>query len=86
MVWIAGAGSLLLLVLMVVGLVDLIRNRHKMETRQVAIWALVLVLLPGVGLVSYLLWRLARSESMQGAIDFQDEHSAKGKSYPPIGR
>jgi hypothetical protein len=57
-----------------------------METHQVAVWAVVLVLLPVVGLVSYLLWRLARSESMQDAIDFQDEHSAKGKSYPPIGR
>lgn len=86
MIWMAGAGSLLLLVLLVVGLADLTRNRHKMETRQVAIWAVVLVLLPVVGLVSYLLWRLARSESMQDAIDFQDEHSAKGKSYPPIGR
>ncbi len=86
MVWIAGAGSLLLLVLMVVGLVDLSRNRHKMETHHVAIWAVVLVLLPVVGLVSYLLWLLARSESMQDAIDFQDQHSAKGKSHPPIGR
>jgi hypothetical protein len=73
-------------VLLVIGLVDLTRNRHNMETRQVAVWAAVLVLLPVVGLVSYLLWRLARNESMQDAIDFQDEHSAKGKPYPPIGR
>jgi hypothetical protein len=79
MVWIAGAGSLLLLVLVVVGVVDLTRNRHTMETDQVAVWAVILVLLPVVGLVSYLLWRLARSDSMQDAIDFEDEHSAKGE-------
>lgn len=86
MIWIAGAGSLLLLVLLVVGLFDLARNRHTMETHQVAIWAVILVLLPVIGLVSYLLWRLARSESMQDSINFQNEHSTKSEPYPPIGR
>ncbi len=86
MIWMAGAGSVLLLVLVVVGLADLIGNRHKMETRQVVIWAVVIVLVPVIGLVSYLLWRLARSDSMQGSIDFQNEHSGKSESYPPIGR
>ena len=55
MIWIAGAGSLLVLVLVVIGLVDLGRNRHEMETSQVVIWAIVVVLLPVVGLVGYLL-------------------------------
>jgi hypothetical protein len=85
-IWIAGAGSLLVLVLVVIGLVDLGRNRHEMETSQVVIWAIVVVLLPVVGLVGYLLWRLARSGAMQESMDFQDEHSGKGKAYPPIGR
>ncbi len=74
MIWLAGAGSLLLLVLVAVGLVDLVRYRHKMNDWQVAVWAVLIVFLPVVGLVAYLLWRLARSESMQDAIDFQDEH------------
>jgi hypothetical protein len=85
-IWIAGAGSLLVLVLVVIGLVDLARNRHEMETSQVVIWAIVVVLLPVVGLVGYLLWRLARSGAMRESMDFQDEHSGKGKAYPPIGR
>ena len=86
MVWMAGAGSLLLLVLLVIGLVNLIRNRHKMETSQVVIWAILIVLLPVIGLVAYLLWRIARSESMQDAIDFHDEYADKRGSTEIIGR
>ena len=86
MIWVAGGGGLLLFVLMVLGLVDLMRQRHTMERWQIVVWAAVLVLLPVVGLVGYLFWRIARSESMRGAIDFQDEHSGKSESYPPIGR
>jgi len=86
MVWIAGTGSLLLLVLVAIGLFDLVRNRHRMETHQVVIWAIVIVLVPVIGLVSYLLWRLARSDSMQESMDFQREHSDKTQPYPPIGR
>jgi hypothetical protein len=85
-IWVAGGGGLLLFVLMVLGLVDLMRQRHTMERWQIVVWAAVLVLLPVVGLVGYLFWRIARSESMRGAIDFQDEHSGKSESYPPIGR
>jgi hypothetical protein len=85
-IWVAGGGGLLLFVLMVLGLVDLMRQRHTMERWQIVVWAAVLVLLPVVGLVGYLFWRIARSENMRGAIDFQDEHSGKSESYPPIGR
>jgi hypothetical protein len=69
-VWVAGAGSLLLFVLAVVGLVDLIRTRHTMETWQVVVWAVLIVLAPVIGLVVFLFWRLSRSEAMQDAIDF----------------
>jgi hypothetical protein len=85
-IWLAGAGSLLLLVLAVVGLADLARNRRTMETAQVVIWAIVIILLPVIGLVSYLLWRIARSDAMVDSMDFQDKHSAKGNAYPPVGR
>ena len=50
------------------------------------LWAIVIVLMPLIGPVSYLAWRLARSDSMQESIDFQSEYSDKSKSYPPIGR
>jgi hypothetical protein len=84
MVWAAGAGSLVLFVLAVVGLVDLIRTRHTMETWQVVVWAALIVLAPVIGLVAYLFWRLFRSEAMQDAIDFQEEQPGmKGKTTPP---
>ena len=73
MVWALGAGSLLLFILMVVGLVDLIRARHTMETWQVVVWAATIVLLPVVGLVVFLFWRLSRSEAMEDAIDFHEQ-------------
>jgi heme/copper-type cytochrome/quinol oxidase subunit 2 len=72
MVWAIGAGSLVLLVLIALGLIDLIRNRHRMETWQVVVWAVVLVVVPVVGLISYVLWRIARSDDMQDSIDFQN--------------
>ena len=68
MIWVAGGGSIVLVILAVVGLVDLVRNRDKMETWQVVVWAVLIVLVPIVGLVSYLFWRIFRSEAMQGAI------------------
>jgi hypothetical protein len=84
-VWAAGAGSLLLFILAVVGLVDLMRTRHTMETWQVVVWAVLIVLAPVIGLVAYLFWRLFRSEAMQDAIDFQEEQPGMGrrKTTPP---
>ncbi len=86
MIWLAGAASILLLALLAAGLVDLIRNRQTMETRLVIVWLVLLVLLPVIGLVTYLFWRIARSEAMQNAIDFEDMHSVSSKPYPPVGR
>ena len=86
MIWAVGAGSVVLLAFVAIGLIELVRNRHRMETYQVVIWAVVIVLVPLFGLVAYLLWRISRSESMQDSIDFQKEFSDKGESYPPIGR
>ena len=39
-----------------------------------------------IGLVSYLPRRLARSDSMQESMGFQNERSGKSESYPAIGR
>ena len=85
MVWVAGAGSFVLFVLAVVGLVDLIRTRHTMETWQVVVWAVLIVLAPVIGLVAYLFWRIFRSEAMQDAVDFQEEQPGMGhrKTTPP---
>ena len=85
MIWIAGAGSLLLLVLLVVGLVDLYRHRHTMETWQVVVWALALILVPVAGLIIYFVWRLSRSETLQDAWDYQEGRSDGSGPVPPVG-
>ena len=83
MIWAAGGGSVVLLILAVVGLVDVIRNRDKMETWQVVGWAVLIVLVPILGLVSYLFWRILRSEAMQGAFAVNEERPNEGWR-PPI--
>jgi hypothetical protein len=85
MVWALGAGSFLLFVLAVVGLFDLFRTRHTMETWQVVVWAVTIVLVPVIGLVVFLFWRLSRSETMQDAIDFHEQSPGTGrrKTTPP---
>ena len=82
--WLAGGGSLLLLALLVVGIVDLLHNRDTMNTRWVVLWLIALVALPVVGLVSYLLWRLARSDAMVASMDFQDDHPGDPLDRPGL--
>ena len=86
MFWIAGGGSLLLLILLVIGLVDLIRNRDTMETSRLTVWVIVLVVLPVVGLVIYLLWRLSRSDAMVDSMDYQSEHPIDPGQRPRLGK
>lgn len=83
MVWIAGAGSLLLLVVTILGLVDVFRHRDRMKTSEVVGWVIFIVVVPIVGLVSFLLWRISRSETMQESIAFQDEHPIESNARPP---
>jgi heme/copper-type cytochrome/quinol oxidase subunit 2 len=75
---------LLLVVLLVVGLLDLVRNRDTMDTRQAVLWLIVLVVLPVIGLVIYLLWRLARSDAMVDAMDFQNERPVDPLDRPGL--
>ena len=84
MIWLAGGGTLLLLVLLAVGIFDLMRNRDTMDTPRIVLWLIVLVVLPVVGLVIYLLWRLARSDAMVDAMDFQDEHPVDPTDRPGL--
>jgi heme/copper-type cytochrome/quinol oxidase subunit 2 len=85
-IWLTGGGSLLLLVLLAVGIYDLIGHRDTMDTRQVVLWLIVVVVLPVVGLVVYLLWRLARSDAMVDAMDYQDEHPVDPMDRPGLSR
>ena len=61
-------GSVFVAILAIIGLVDLFRHRETMLTWQVVLWAVLIVLLPIVGLIAYLFWRISRSEAMQDAM------------------
>jgi heme/copper-type cytochrome/quinol oxidase subunit 2 len=71
-------------VLVIIGLVDLYRNHHTMKTWQVVVWAVVLILVPVGGLVVYLVWRISRSDTMQDAQAYQQEHSSGRGPTPPV--
>ena len=65
--WI-GSGTVIVVILAILGLVDLFRNRHTMETWQGVLWAALIILIPLVGLIAYLFWRISRSEAMEDAL------------------
>ena len=48
----------LLVALTILGLVILARERHSMQTRQVVKWAILIVVLPGLGVIGFFFWRL----------------------------
>ncbi len=84
MVWIAGAGSLLLLIATVAGLLDVYRHRDRMKTSQLVGWTIFILVVPVVGLISYVMWRISRSETMEESMEYQDEHSIQSDKRPPI--
>ena len=73
MVWLVGGVSLLGVVLIVAGLISLARIRHTMGSAQFVLWVALIVLLPFAGLFAYLLWRIARSASIQEAALYVNE-------------
>ncbi|MDJ0952584.1 MAG: hypothetical protein QNJ81_02780 [Acidimicrobiia bacterium] len=48
----------LLVAVAILGLVILARDRDSMQTREVVKWALLIVLLPGLGVLGFFFWRL----------------------------
>ncbi len=85
MVWMVGAGSLVLLVFMILGLIDLFGHRDSMGTGQVVAWALFIVFIPIVGLFTYLFWRISRSDAMQDSMDYNDRSGGASRPLPPRG-
>lgn len=86
--WLIGTGSVLLIALWVIGLVDLFRYRHRMEMWQLIVWAALIILLPLIGLIAYLFWRISRSEAMSDALSVQHEEGGPSGRSPinPIDR
>ena len=85
MVWAVGAGSLILLVFVILGLVDLFRNRSTMSTGALVAWTLFIVFVPIVGLLTYLFWRISRSDAMQDSIAYSDRKGGTSRPLPPRG-
>ena len=83
MVWIAGTASLVLVVFEIIALIDLVKYRHAMETWQLVAWAVFILVVPMIGLFSYLLWRIGRSDAMTESIEFQDKYSKGNRQLPP---
>jgi 4-amino-4-deoxy-L-arabinose transferase-like glycosyltransferase len=52
----------ILIALVFLGLFVLARDRHSMKTRQVVKWAILVVILPGLGTLGYFFWRFENSE------------------------
>jgi high-affinity Fe2+/Pb2+ permease len=70
---------------MILGLVDLFKHRSSMGTGQVVGWTLFIILVPIVGLFSYLFWRISRSDAMQDAIDYNAGKGGSSRPLPPRG-
>ena len=83
MVWIAGSVSLVVVVFEIIALIDLVKYRHSMETWQLVVWAIFILFVPLIGLFSYLLWRIARSDAMTESMEFQDKYSKGNRQLPP---
>jgi len=75
--------SLFVVVLAIVGLVDLVRQRHTMAGWQLVLWALLIVLVPIVGLIAYLFWRISRSEAMRDAMSVPRDQTPPDQR-PPV--
>ena len=81
--WLIGTGSVLLIALWVIGLIDLFRYRRNMETWQLVVWAVFIILVPMIGLVTYLFWPIMRSEAMLDALSVPRDDGGPG-SQPPV--
>ena len=84
MVWIAGAGTLLLVIITVAALVSVFGYRDHMKTSQLVTWTIFILVVPVVGVLSYVLWRISRSGSMEESMEFQHEYPIESDKRPPI--
>jgi len=82
-VLIAGSVSLVVVVLEIITLVNLVRYRRHIETWQVVVWAVFIVLVPLIGMTSYLMWRVSRSDALVDSIEYEEEFSKGNKKLPP---
>jgi len=70
-------------VLEIITLVNLARYRHHLETWQVVLWAVFIVVVPFIGMTSYLMWRVSRSDALVDSIEYDEKYSKGNKELPP---
>jgi hypothetical protein len=71
--------------MVVLGLVHLIRHNVLMPSGQKVKWALLIVLLPVIGLIGYVFWQLEHSEAMESAMSGRRDESAPFLRDPRSG-
>lgn len=76
----AGAGALIVIA-WIIGLVDIFRNRKMLGTGMLVVWVLVIVVIPVIGVISWLLYRISKSEAM---IEAMDMGNARPDDTPPL--
>jgi hypothetical protein len=87
MIWVAwGSVSVILVVVVVLGLVHLSRHSDKMTGGQKVMWAVLIVLVPFVGLIGYLFWQLEHSEAMSDAMSRSVEGGGRRDQAAPFLR
>jgi hypothetical protein len=55
MSWIWPLLAILVIILWVAALIDIVRRRHQMSGVRIAVWVLVLIVFPVVGVIAYFL-------------------------------
>lgn len=58
------AGSVVIVIVGMIGLWDLWRSRSSLETWQFSIWGIFIVILPLLGVIAWLLYRISKSEAI----------------------
>jgi hypothetical protein len=54
-----------------------------MKTWEVVAWAAFILIVPLIGLFSYLLWRISRGDALTESMEFQDKYSKGDRELPP---
>lgn len=84
------AGSVMVVIVGLIGLWDVWRTRSKLTTWHLSVWILAIVLLPVFGVVAWLLYRISKAQAIidgfdtaAGTLEPPDDH--RTRAIPPSG-
>ena len=79
----AGAG-VLVVIAWIIGLIDIFRYRHRLGTGMLVVWLLVIFVIPVIGVISWLLYRISKSEAMIEALEAGNTRPEDTPPLPPM--